>query len=279
MDVQPDRQHRKQDGWVRRTWPIRWTDFGLLLGCYVAMTALWCGVGAAIVHFTPGTPIGNADQHLEEWFVDRRTTRLDDLSLAGSMMAETAIKVAITAIVCLVLMRLFHRWFESLVIAVSLILEAMVFLTVTLLVKRPRPDVPRLDGSPVSTSFPSGHVAAAVCYSAMAVVLFWHTRRYWIRALAVVVSVLVPVIVALSRMYRGMHHLTDVVAGMFIGAMSVALVTVILRRAEARRRGDLAGDLAVAERPTAVHASHAPEIREPVGAASPRTARSVETIS
>jgi membrane-associated phospholipid phosphatase len=208
---------------------------GLLLGCYIAMTALWFGVGEAVVHFTPGTTLGNADQNIEEWFVERRTPRLNTLSLIGSMLAETAIKIAITAIVCAVLLWIFHRWFESLVIAVSLILEAMVFLTVTLLVKRPRPDVPRLDGSPVSSSFPSGHVAAAVCYAAMAVVVFWHTRKRWIRVVTVVLVVLVPIAVALARMYRGMHHLTDVVAGAMIGAMSVVLVTTILSRAEERR--------------------------------------------
>jgi membrane-associated phospholipid phosphatase len=233
------------------------------LGCYLGMIALWCGVGEAIVHLTPGTALGNADQDIAQWFVDRRTPRLNTISLVGSMLSETAIKIAITAIVCLVLLWVFHRWFESLVIAVSLILEASVFLTVTLLVKRPRPDVPRLDGSPVSTSFPSGHVAAAVCYSAMAIVVFWHTRKQWIRILAVVVVTLVPIAVGLARMYRGMHNLTDVIAGAIIGSMSVALVTTILSRAERRR-------LASADTRAVVEASESPHplIGETIGVAS-----------
>jgi membrane-associated phospholipid phosphatase len=206
------------------------------------MTALWVGVGEAIAHLTPGTALGDADQRIEEWFYQRRTPRLDDLSLVGSMLSETAIKIAVTAIVCLTLLWVFHRWFESLVIAVSLVLEAMVFLTVTLIVKRPRPDVPHLDGSPVSSSFPSGHVAAAVCYGAMVVVLFWHTRKTWLRISAAVVVAMIPVAVGLARMYRGMHHLTDVVAGAIIGAMSVALVTMILQRAESHRRAALDDD-------------------------------------
>jgi undecaprenyl-diphosphatase len=102
-------------------------------------------------------------------------------------------------------------------------------------VGRPRPAVPRLDGSPVDSSFPSGHAAAATCYAAMAVVVFWHTRaRVW-RTVAVVLAVLVPVIVGVARMYRGMHHLTDVAGGIVLGAATVTITVLVVTRAEARR--------------------------------------------
>jgi membrane-associated phospholipid phosphatase len=74
-----------------------------------------------------------------------------------------------------------------------------------------------------------------MCYAAMAVVVFWHTRKTWIRAVAVIATILVPTAVALARMYRGMHHLTDVLGGAMIGAMCVVFVTWLLRRAEDRR--------------------------------------------
>jgi len=70
----------------------------------------------------------------------------------------------------------------------------------------------------------------------LAIVVFWHTRKRWIRALVVVVTVSMPFIVGIARMYRGMHHLTDVIAGALLGVTSVVLVTVILCRAEDRRR-------------------------------------------
>ena len=226
-------EHRK--GQLRTTWPLQKSDFAALLAFYVGMTLLWTGVGEIIKHFAARRAVGRADQNIEEWFVDRRTPTLNDLSLVGSMLSETAIKIAVTAVVGLALLWAFRRWIDTLVIWVSLVVEAMIFLTVTTIVARPRPDVPKLDGSPVSSSFPSGHVAAAMCYAAMAVVVFWHTRKSWIRVLTVIATILVPVAVALARMYRGMHHLTDVLAGAIIGAMCVVFVTWLLRRAEDRR--------------------------------------------
>jgi undecaprenyl-diphosphatase len=83
--------------------------------------------------------------------------------------------------------------------------------------------------------------------------VFWHTRRRWIRALAVVVTVAVPVIVGLARMYRGMHFFTDVVAGVLLGAASVLVVIWIVCRAEDRRRGrDAAHDPGPIDRNTRV---------------------------
>jgi undecaprenyl-diphosphatase len=220
---------------VRDTWLLRWREIGLLAACYVALTGIWSAIGWTIVHPLDDTEIVRTDTRLANWFVDRRTPALNDWSLFGSYLAETIVKIVVTAIIAGVLVWAVKRWLEALVVAVSLILEAMVFITVTWIVARPRPDVEAVDASPVDTGFPSGHAAAAACYAAIAVVVFWHTRKRWIRALAVVFSVAMPIIVGVARLYRGMHYLTDVVAGVLLGVASVVLVTVILRRAEDRR--------------------------------------------
>jgi undecaprenyl-diphosphatase len=225
-----------RDERLRDTWPIRWRDLGLLLACYAVLTGIWSAMGWVIVELANHTEIVRRDERIANWLVDRRTPTLNDWSLVGSLLAETVVKVAVTAIVVAVLLWVLKRWLEPLVVAVSLILEAMVFITVTWIVRRPRPSVDALDSSPVASSFPSGHAAAAACYVAIAVVVFWHTRNRWVRAIAVVITSAVPVIAGVARMYRGMHYLTDVVAGVLLGLTSVLAVTLILRRAEDRRR-------------------------------------------
>jgi membrane-associated phospholipid phosphatase len=238
---------------LRDTWPIGWGDAGLLLAGYVVLTAIWWAMGWMIVEPLDGGAIVGADERIANWFVEQRTPAGDDWSLFGSLLAETVVKIVVTAIICVALLWALKRWLEALVVAVPLILEAMVFITVTWIVGRPRPDVERLDASPVGSSFPSGHTAAAACYAAIAIVIFWHTRKRWIRALTVAVAVAVPIIVGVARMYRGMHHLTDVIAGVLLGAATVLLVTVILCRAEDRRRSRETDDGRAALRDTVVH--------------------------
>jgi undecaprenyl-diphosphatase len=220
---------------LRDTWLLRKQEaitFGLL---YAAMTAVWFSVGWLLTHPLKDSGIVRTDEAIERWFVEQRTPSLNSLSFIGSMLSDTVVKIVVTAVVALVMLKVWKRWLEPLVVCMSLILEALTFITVTALVGRPRPDVEHLDTSPVGSSYPSGHMAAAVAYSAIIVVIFWHVRNRGIRALLVALGVIVPVCVGLARMYRGMHFLSDVVFGALLGGASVITTTVVLRRAAARR--------------------------------------------
>ena len=72
-------------------------------------------------------------------------------------------------------------------------------------------------------AFPSGHTTVAAALSLVLMVLAWHTRGTWARRAAVGALVLVPLSVALARLYRGMHHPSDVVAA-FVNGGSCVLI-------------------------------------------------------
>ncbi len=219
-----------ESGGLRATWPVHRSQSVQLLCGWAVLTIAWIGLGKLLIGPLKGGAIVRADEHVAHWMVDRRTPTWNHVTVWGSLLAETTTKVLVTLVLALVFLWLWRRWLEPLVLVVSLVIEASAFIAVTTVVGRNRPDVPRLDGSPVGSSFPSGHTAAAAAYAAIAVVVFWHTRKRWARVLVVVLSALVPVIVAVSRMYRGMHFLSDTVAGALLGACAVALTTVVLAR-------------------------------------------------
>jgi membrane-associated phospholipid phosphatase len=89
------------------------------------------------------------------------------------------------------------------------------------------PSVQALVGLPDSTSFPSGHAAAAFA-AATAVGMFHPRLRAPLYALAAMV--------ALSRVYLGVHFWSDVLVGTLLGvAVGLATVLVVRRAASARR--------------------------------------------
>jgi membrane-associated phospholipid phosphatase len=221
---------------IRDTWLVRKHEAAQLGIIYAAFTAVWFSIGWMLTHALKNSWIVHMDESIAEWFVKQRTPGLNSLSFVGSMLSDTFVKIAVTAIVAIAMLVVWKRWLEPSVVVFSLILEALCFITVTTLVKRPRPDVPHLDTSPVGTSYPSGHTAAAVAYSAIVVIIFWHTRRRWIRAVAVTIAVLLPVCVGVARMYRGMHFFTDVVFGALLGGASVFATVVVLTRAAERQQ-------------------------------------------
>jgi membrane-associated phospholipid phosphatase len=216
-DPAPATGRRQHPGHLRDTWPVHRRQCAQLVGGWLALTVAWIGLGKLLTGPLADSLIVHTDQRLASWMVAHRTPTWNHLTVWGSYLAETITKVTVTAIVALVFLMLWRRWFEPVVLVLSLAIEASAFIAVTTVVGRDRPDVPRLDGSPVGSSFPSGHTAAAAAYIAIAAVVFWHTRRRLARVLVVMVTALVPVVVAASRIYRGMHFLSDTIAGAVLG--------------------------------------------------------------
>jgi undecaprenyl-diphosphatase len=88
--------------------------------------------------------------------------------------------------------------------------------------------------SPPTSSYPSGHTAAAtVLYISLAVITAYalaradQARRFtgWL----VSVAALIILFVAVSRLYRGMHHPTDVVAGFLLGLGALLVTTMAVK--------------------------------------------------
>jgi undecaprenyl-diphosphatase len=94
-----------------------------------------------------------------------------------------------------------------------------------LIVDRERPAVLRLVEAS-GASFPSGHSAAAAAGAAAAALVLGRDRRRVVRAVLAAAAALVAIAVATSRALLGVHWVTDVIAGVFVGWGWFVLVAV-----------------------------------------------------
>lgn len=202
-----------------------------LIPSAVLVWAVLAGLGYVLTRWLPGTAFARWELSVDRWFVDQRSRSWNDVTQVGSHAAETYTVIAI-GVVCVIGLRVvLGRWRESLFLAVALLGEVAIFVCTTLVIDRPRPAVPQLDAAPPTSSFPSGHVAAAVAlYGGLAVVVWRSSRRGWLRAAAAVLAVGVPVAVGLSRLYRGMHFPTDVLCGALLGVLWLTVAALVLLR-------------------------------------------------
>jgi membrane-associated phospholipid phosphatase len=217
----------------------RWRDHSpVLVGSAIALlglvvlTVVIVGIGLLLTKVFAGS-ITSWDDGVTRWFVAQRTPTLNTVTAFGSDLGSTVTIVAIAVLVAVVL-GIKRLWREVELIVVALTIEVSVFLLSTLAVDRARPDVRRLDVSPPTSSYPSGHTAAAiVLYVGLAIVVSSLTRNRVVRVIAWTLALLLPVAVGLSRLYRAMHHPTDVLASVLLGAAALTIALLAARTSSA----------------------------------------------
>jgi undecaprenyl-diphosphatase len=141
------------------------------------------------------------------------------LSHLGS--TEVVIGASLT-IGALVLWRT-RDWRLAAVPAIAVLIETAIFLSIASLVDRERPPVDKLDVAPPTSSYPSGHVGASTALYLAFAFLALRIERAWLRWTTIFICLAAPLLVAFARLYRGMHYVTDVAAGLVDGIVCVLL--------------------------------------------------------
>lgn len=119
------------------------------------------------------------------------------------------------------------RWGrEAKLFTATMIGAALLNITLKLTFKRARP-TPFFDLTPPETySFPSGHSLASACFfGALAAILTARLNRRRVRTIVWIVCATMFLSIGFSRIYLGVHHTTDVIAG-----FATALIWIIVVR-------------------------------------------------
>ena len=195
---------------LRRHRPVTVWALVLLLG-YIVVAAATIALGFLLIDvLVPVHAIGHNDEAVNTWFASHRDGTRNDASFVGSSIGDIPVLPVLVTLVVIVA-ALLRRWRVAGFLLGAILIEVATYRIASLIVHRVRPTVPRLDHLPVNQSFPSGHVAASVAvYVSLALLVTSRFPQRWVHVVAWALAVLLPLTVATSRMYRGMHHPTDV---------------------------------------------------------------------
>ncbi|HHH44674.1 MAG TPA: phosphatase PAP2 family protein [Gammaproteobacteria bacterium] len=178
-------------------------------------------------HLTTDNLLGNLDLYLYHWLQSLRSPLGDRLMIITTEIGDGRVLYGFTLVLSLVLL-LRRRWRAAVhwlvtVGMVGLLTQALKNHTA---VARP----PLLDNSLFSYSFPSGHASLSVAvFGFLAVLLARELRSSW-HWLPYSTAVFLIVAISFSRLYLGVHWLSDILAGWSLGLMWVALMGIAYRR-------------------------------------------------
>lgn len=196
---------------------------------WVLIVGAVTGIGKLIMNSGNGNGNLLGDHAVPHWFAAHRTAPLNHWSLIASNLGATQDILIVGVATCVVFIAVTRHWRPVIFLAVVMLGELAAFLTVAAIVKRPRPDVSHLDSHLPTSAFPSGHMAATTClYVGIAILVIGHARGWW-RYLFIVPAVVMPVLIAMARMYRGEHHPTDILASVLFAALWLTAATMLVK--------------------------------------------------
>ncbi len=206
-----------------------------LVVAWVLILGVIVGFGELVVRYSHDKWLG--DTAIPRWFAAHRTPALNQWSNDVSVACATTGILIVAVAACVVFLAVTRHWRPVIFLAVVMFGELAAFLAAAAVVQRPRPYVHHLDHHLPTSAYPSGHVAATCClYIAIAILVIGHARGWW-RWLFLVPAIVMPVAIALSRMYRGEHHPTDVLGSLIFTALWLTAATLLMKpNAELPRR-------------------------------------------
>ena len=233
FEARPDTPAARLAAQLRRHRPVTVFTLVLLLG-YVLVAAATIALGFLLVDaILKIHTVAHDDEAVNTWLAAHRTGTRNDLSFVGSSIGDIPVLPALVTLVVIVAAVL-RRWRIVGFVLGAILVEVATYRIASMLVHRERPTVPRLDHLPANQSFPSGHVAASVAvYVALALLVSSRFSQRWVHVAAWTLAVLLPLVVATSRMYRGMHHPIDAASGVLVGISAVAVSLLAIRAADA----------------------------------------------
>ena len=177
-------------------------------------------------------PLARWDVSFARWLSGERSTVGADMFRVLTFVGSPAAALAVATIVCVVLYRR-RQLLEAALLPLVLGGAELLNVVLKLSFHRPRPEVAfvHLD----TYSFPSGHaMISTAAYGALAYLAWSKVKTPRARFALTAGTVLLLALICFSRLYLGVHYLSDVLGGAAAGAfwltVSIALQTLYAER-------------------------------------------------
>jgi undecaprenyl-diphosphatase len=207
----------------------RLTPGGLGLELTTALAALAVGSYVAIAYAltidgAPGPTTG--DQTVADFVSHIRTDWLVSVAKVVTALGAWEVVIPVTALAAIWL-ALRRSWPELFVLVVGTVAIFLLTDAVKDWVGRPRPAGGLVDAA--GSSYPSGHASHAIVYAWIALTAAIRFRPGMRNGTALVVAgLLLAVAIGLSRVYLGVHYMSDVSGGWALGVAILALLSAIV---------------------------------------------------
>jgi undecaprenyl-diphosphatase len=202
-----------------------------------AVALLFAGQAGVVDTVADAGGAGLLDQLVWAWFVAHRTPALDQVMITISTVGNTVGMAVLALVGVLTLWRLRHRG-EAALVLIAASGSGLLVTGFKNLYDRPRPPVAQQLTAQSTAALPSGHsLGSMVVLGVLATVVVMLASRPAVQVVAVLAAAAGIVAIGVSRLYLGVHWMTDVLTGWLLGGAWLALCVTALVLLRHRRSG------------------------------------------
>ena len=214
---------------LARRFSLTVTAAAALLVGFVVVAALAAALAEVLEDVLVGDGINAVDGPTTTWLAAHRDPWLTAALKGVSLLGNTAAEVTVAVLVSVAVTWRSGKWLPAVLGLIGTAGIGLLILTAKLVVGRSRPALPYAIVSEDGYSFPSGHATGT---AAVGLLCAWMLSRWlvtsWAGRVAVwSVAVGVTGAVGFSRVYLGVHYVSDVVAGWLLGAAWAGAVMLV----------------------------------------------------
>lgn len=164
--------------------------------------------------------------------LSRDTLRVDAANPAvltffrGATQVGNPLLVDLYCVIAIGFFAVRRRWAPAVAVALARLLSLAAEYLLKVTVNRPRPHPSHPVAHAAGSSFPSGHSTGIATVVTLALIALWLTRKMRLSIGLAPVLVLIAFMVAASRLFLDVHYLSDVAAGLCLGALCTCIAVV-----------------------------------------------------
>ncbi len=165
------------------------------------------------------------DNLISSFIISYRMLWLTKIMFILSLLGSEGVVFGSVIIVIFLTLKKHHR--ETFIFSILLLMGVIITYFLKLLYRVPRPFFLALI-SENSYSYPSGHATNSILfYGAVSYFIYHFTRNKMTSALVSMLAMVLIISIGISRIYLGVHHPSDILAG-FIAGFWLLITTILI---------------------------------------------------
>lgn len=164
------------------------------------------------------THLVQLDQQIADALYNRATPPVTQFFYRITMLGSEVLTILVIGVAVFAALR--RQWVYALLVLAVWLGGHLLNQFLKALFARERPFFLEPLAIATNYSFPSGHAMAGIaCYGLLAYILYLRVENRWMRIGILSFTFLLVILIGFSRLYLGVHFLSDVLAGFAAGAL------------------------------------------------------------